>query len=183
MDLKETKKSSQLIFDGVILHVYKDTVTLPNGEAATREVIRHNGAAAIVPINKKGEVLIERQFRYPFDCVMTEIPAGKLDKGENPEEGARRELMEETGLVNAVLTPIGTLYPSVAYVDEVIYMFVATGFKQGENHLDEDEFLETQWVHIDTLCDMVMNGEIPDSKTQTAILKVWRLYHENKLDL
>lgn len=183
MDLKETKKSSQLIFDGVILHVYKDTVTLPNGETATREVIRHNGAAAIVPIKANGDVLIERQFRYPFDCVMTEIPAGKLDKGEDPETGAKRELMEETGLINAKLTGIGTLYPSVAYVDEVIHIFVATGFEQGENKLDEDEFLETEWVHIDKLCDMVMDGEIPDSKTQTAILKVWRLYHEGKLDL
>ena len=163
--------------------MYKDTVTLPNGETATREVIRHNGAAAIVPIKKNGDVLVERQFRYPFDCVMTEIPAGKLDKGEDPETGAKRELMEETGLINAKLTGIGTLYPSVAYVDEVIHLFVATGFEQGENKLDEDEFLETEWVHIDKLCDMVMDGEIPDSKTQTAILKVWRLYHEGKLDL
>ena len=91
-NLKEVKKDSEEIFDGVILHLFKDTVILPNGQSATREVIRHNGAAAVVPINKNGEVLIEKQFRYPFDCVMTEIPAGKLDKGEEPETGARREL-------------------------------------------------------------------------------------------
>lgn len=182
-NLKEVKKDSEEIFDGVILHLFKDTVILPNGQSATREVIRHNGAAAVVPINKNGEVLIEKQFRYPFDCVMTEIPAGKLDKGEEPETGARRELMEETGLTGGKFVSIGTLYPSVAYVDEVIHMYIATGFTQGKNHLDEDEFLETEWVHIDKLYESVMAGEIPDSKTQTAILKTYCLFHEGKLDL
>ena len=126
--LKETKISREEIFDGVIVHLVRDTVELPNGAKATREVALHGGAVCVVPVTDEGEIIMERQFRYPFDEVIWEIPAGKLDKGEPDHlEAAKRELREETGYTAETYTFIGDLYPSPAILSENIRMYIASG--------------------------------------------------------
>ena len=125
-NLQETKLTSQPIFDGDVLHIYKDTVRLPNGKTSTREYTVHHGAVCILPLLENGDVLLERQFRYAMGEVLTEIPAGKLDYiGEDPREAALRELREETGAVASELIPLGPFYPTCAYSTEVIQMFLA----------------------------------------------------------
>ena len=171
-NLTEVQTGSQEIFDGVILHVFKDTVQLPNGHSATREVIRHVGAVCVIPVTDDGYAVMERQFRYPVDDVILEIPAGKLDsKDEDHEEAARRELWEETGYTAKELIPLGKFYPACAYSDETIWMYLAKGLTKGERHLDADEFLEVFTLPLDKAVEMVMANEIPDGKTQLAILK------------
>lgn len=118
----ETKVSSEVIFEGHIVKLERDVVTLPNGKETTREVIRHKGAACVVPLMDDYKVVVVRQFRHPFGKVLTEIPAGKMDEGEEPHECALRELKEETGIIPEKLVYIGDLYPSPAYDDEVIHM-------------------------------------------------------------
>lgn len=170
--LVETQVKSTNVFDGEILHVNKDDITLPNGNPATREVIRHIGAVAIVAITDDNEVVMERQFRYPMDTVISEIPAGKLNsKSEDKLEAAKREFKEETGYTAREWTELGLYYPAAAYTDEVITLYLAKGLEKGERNLDEDEFLDVQLVPLNTLVDQIMKGEIPDGKTQVGILK------------
>ncbi len=181
MELKETMKSSEFIFDGKVVHLYRDTVILPNGSESTREFIKHVGAVAVIPLTDKGEIILVKQFRYPFGEVMTEIPAGKLDsKEEDPVEAAKRELREETGVTCEKLTFIGDLYPSVAILDEVIHMYCAEGLSYGETDPDDDEFLNVVKVPFEDAVSDVLSGKIKDSKTQTAILKV-KLMKDGKL--
>ena len=171
-NLREVKITSQEIFDGAIVHLFKDTVTLPNGNPATREVIRHIGAVAVVPVADDGKVIVERQFRYPLDQVITEIPAGKLDSfTEDRLAAAKRELEEETGYTADTWTALGDFHPTAAYCDEKITLYLATGLHQGERHLDEDEFLNVMAVPMEELVADIMAGRITDGKTQTAILK------------
>lgn len=170
--LIEKKVSSEYIFDGKLLQVYRDTIALPNGNEAIREYIKHQGAVAVVPVTDEGEIIAVRQYRYPIGRITIEIPAGKLDKGEDPLTAAKRELSEETGVESADIDYIGGLYPSVAYTDEIIHMYVAKNLKYGEMHTDEDEFLDVVKIKIDDFVDMVLKGEIMDSKTQAAVLKV-----------
>ena len=170
--LSEIKLSSDTVYNGKLLHVYKDFVKLPNGRTTTREYIKHVGAACVVAVDENGCVLIEKQFRYPFDCVVTELPAGKLDgKDEPPLDAAKRELREETGYTAGDWKYLGAYYPSVAYTDEVIHMFLAQDLKKGEQELDSDEFLNVEAVPFGELLQLVMDNEIPDGKTQTAVLK------------
>ena len=170
--LIEKKVDSEYIFDGKLLQVYRDTVSLPNGELSTREYIKHQGAVAVVPVTDEGEIIAVRQYRYPIGRITIEIPAGKLDKGEEPLTAAKRELSEETGVESADIEYIGGLYPSVAYTDEIIHIYVAKNLKYGEMHTDEDEFLDVVKIKIDDFVDMILKGEIMDSKTQAAVLKV-----------
>lgn len=174
-NLAEVKTDSQEIFDGVILHVFKDTVELPNGNPATREVIRHVGAVGVIPVTDDGKVIVERQFRYPLNRVITEIPAGKLDSfTEDRLSAAKRELEEETGYTAEEWTDLGDYYPTPAYCDERITLYLARGLTLGQRHLDEDEFLNFEAVPLDTLVEDVMAGRITDGKTQVAILKAAR---------
>lgn len=173
--LKETNEQSQRVFDGRLLQVFSDTVRLPNGKTAGRELIRHIGAVCIVPMTDDGKVIVERQFRYPIDQVITEIPAGKLDSStEDRLEAAKRELREETGLTADEWTDMGLYYPAAAYSDEKITMFLARGLHQGTQELDDDEFLNISAVPLESLIDDIMSGKISDGKTQTAILKAAR---------
>ena len=175
-ELREIQVSTEDIFDGVILNVKKDTVRLPNGHCSSREVIRHVGAVCVVPVTDQGEIIVERQYRYPFDTVITEIPAGKLDsKQEDRLSAAKRELREETGLTADEWVNLGGFYPAAAYSDEYITMFMARGLHQGKQELDPDEFLDVEKVPLSELIEDVMAGRIPDAKTQTAILKVARI--------
>jgi ADP-ribose pyrophosphatase len=169
--LKETKTGREEIFTGHIVHLVRDSVRLPNGAPATREVCLHNGAVCVVPVTDEGEIIMERQFRYPFDEVIWEIPAGKLDSAEEDVlAAAKRELREETGYTAENYTFLGDLYPSPAILSEKIAMYLATGLKKGEQELDEDEFLDVVKVPFGEVVDMILRGEIPDAKTQTAVL-------------
>ena len=176
LELRETQLSSREIFDGRILHVFEDTVRLPNGAAASREYLRHIGAVCVIPVLEDGSVLVERQYRYPVAQVLTEIPAGKLDaKDEDHLLAAQRELREETGATAERWTNLGVFYPACAYSDEAIEMYLAQGLHFGERHLDADEFLNVARVPLTELVEEVMAGRIPDAKTQIAILKADRL--------
>ena len=151
-NLQEIKTDSQEIFDGIILHLFKDTVQLPNGRSATREVIRHIGAVGVIPVTDDGKVIIERQFRYPLNRVITEIPAGKLDSfTEDRLSAAKRELEEETGYTAAEWIDLGDYYPAAAYCDERITLYLAKGLQLGQRHLDEDEFLNFEAVPLEEL--------------------------------
>ena len=175
-NLNEVKTGSQEIFDGVILHLYKDTVQLPNGKPATREVIRHVGAVGVIPITEDGKVIVERQFRYPLNRVVTEIPAGKLDSfTEDRLSAARRELEEETGYIAGEWIELGDYYPTPAYCDERITLYLARDLSPGQRHLDEDEFLNFEAVPLTELVADVMAGRITDGKTQVAVLKAARM--------
>lgn len=174
-DLIEETVSSEEIYKGKIVHLFCDTVRLPNGKEATREVIRHVGAAAVVPLTDEGNVILVRQYRYPFSQVMLEIPAGKLDIGEDPIDCAKRELIEETGYDAKELVYLGAFYPSVAMLNEVIHLYLAKNMTLCETNLDEDEFLHVEQRPLREVVEAVMRGEIPDGKTQTAILKAYYL--------
>jgi len=170
--LKETKTASELIFDGKILHLYRDDIRLPNGEPAEREVIRHVGAVCVIPVLDDGRVVMERQYRYPVDEVILEIPAGKLEsKEENHEAAVLRELEEETGYRAGTLIPLGKFYPACAYSDETIWMYLAKDLVAGDCHRDQDEFLDVELVPLRDLVEQVLAGNIPDAKTQIAVLK------------
>lgn len=173
-NLIETTISSEEIFDGQVVHLYKDDISLPNGKHATREVIRHVGAVAIVPMTEDGKVIIERQFRYPLNRVITEIPAGKLDsESEDRLSAAKRELEEETGYLADEWIELGDYIPAAAYCDEVITMYLAKGLHMGTRNLDEDEFLNIETVSLEELVEDIMQGKIADGKTQAAILKAY----------
>lgn len=174
--LAEVMTASEEIFDGHVVHLVKDTVRLPNGKSATRETVRHIGAVAVVPLTDDGKVIVERQFRYPLNEVITEIPAGKLDsKTEDRLAAAKRELAEETGYTAEEWISLGDYYPAAAYTDERITMYLARGLKGGERNLDEDEFLNVTAVPLEELVRDILEGRIPDGKTQAAVLKAYLL--------
>lgn len=175
MHLFEKTVESELIFDGKIIAVKKDRAELENGEVVNRELVVHPGGVCIVPITDEGEVLMVKQFRYPFQTVLTEIPAGKLEFGEDHREAGLRELKEETGAACEKFEYLGVCYPSVAYLSEKIHMYLATGLSFDKQKLDEDEFLDVIRVKFEDAVNMVMNNEIEDAKTQCAILKAARI--------
>lgn len=172
-DLTEHFVSGELVFDGRLLEVHRDVVRLPDGSLGAREYIRHPGAVAIVALFDDGNVLLERQFRYPQGREFIEIPAGKLEPAEPHLDTAKRELMEETGYVAAEWTRLGVLHTAIAYTDEAIDLFVARKLqKQGSAQLDAGEFVETLVVPMDEAMTMVRDGRITDVKTVAGLLWV-----------
>ena len=182
MELEEKTVSSRLIFDGKVVHLYKDTVRLPDGAESVREYVKHIGAVCILPLTDDGEVILERQYRYAVRQILTEIPAGKLDApGEDPLEAAKRELREETGATAREMIPLGDYYGSPAVMGERIRMFLARGLTFGETEFDEDEFLEVFRLPLDEAEAAVLRGEIPDGKTQAAILRAAAMRRAGKI--
>lgn len=164
------------VYSGAILDLETWEVRLQNGKAATREIVLHKGAAAIVPVNAQGQVAMVRQYRPAIGEVTLEIPAGKLDQAnEDPLLCAQRELREETGLVAQDWRFLMEFVPSVGYLTEVIHLFMASGLSAGQDDPDEDEFIDVQWYDMDALLGMVMRGEIRDGKTAVALLMAARI--------
>ncbi len=172
-ELLETRVEGERLFSGAVFDLEVDRVKLPNGRIATRELIRHKGAVAIVPLFPDGTVAVEEQFRYAVGRIMIEIPAGKLDApDEDREAAARRELREETGLSAGKLICLGDYFGSPAIVDERITLYLATELSEGERDLDDDEFLSVKRIPLEELTDAIVRGEITDGKTQAALARV-----------
>lgn len=171
MKLFEKTLTSETKFEGRIIKVLRDTVELENGKTSAREVVCHNGGVCVAALTEQNEVLLVRQFRYPYKEVLLELPAGKLEKDEDPFEAAKRELEEECGVTAERFINLGVLYPTVGYDSEKIYIWAAKGLKPTSQHLDDGEFLDVAALPFDDVLQMVMTDEIRDSKTVTAMLK------------
>lgn len=181
--LEEKSVSSTPIFDGKVLHVRLDEITLPNGVSATREYCHHNGAVCVLPLTDEGEVICVRQYRYPFHEDLLEIPAGKLDSPEeDPNDAVRRELREETGAMAKKMIYLGKYYPSPAILDECIYMYLATGLEFGDTEFDDDEFIESVRVPLSKLVDLTLEGRIRDGKTQICALRAQMMIDKGLID-
>lgn len=168
--LIETFVKSKVVHDGNAVTFRVDTVRLPNGKTATREFMDHPGAVGVVPLLPGGRVVMVRQYRHPVRKVTLELPAGKLDKGERPLPCVRRELAEETGYTARRITPLIRYWPTPAFANEVLHLYVAEGLKAGTMHADEDEFLECVTLPFRKAVDLVRRGEIQDSKTVVGLL-------------
>lgn len=171
MKLEEKTVESELKYDGKIVKLFVDKAEVENGDIVKREVIKHPGGVCVVPLDEDENVIFVRQFRYPHKRVFLEIPAGKLEYGENHRECGLRELKEETGCVCDSFEYLGNLVPTPAYDTEIIHMYLARRLHAGEQNLDKDEFLETEKIPLKKAAEMIMKNEIADAKTQVAILK------------
>lgn len=174
-DFKEKTVSKDYIFNGEIIKLRVDTVTTPSGNTATREIVEHPGGVCIVPITDDGKVIMEWQYRRPFDKNLYELPAGKLFPGEDPLECGKRELEEETGMCARRYVSLGYMQPTPGFCTEVLHMYAAFDLYEGTANPDEDEFIETELVPLETLVDKVLSGEITDGKTCIALLKAYEL--------
>ena len=182
MNLNETKKAETEIYRGQIIRVHVDDVELPDGTAAKREVVDHPGGVSVAVLTEKNERICVRQFRYPYGEVRLELPAGKLEPGEDPFEAMKREQWEETGTTAEQYLSLGTMYPTPGYAGEKIRLWACrlTG-DEGARHLDADEFLTTERIPLQEAVDMVLKNEIPDGKTQIGILKTAKLVENGLL--
>ncbi len=181
MDLSEKTLSEKEIYNGKIIRVHVDDIELPNTSLAKREVVEHSGGVCVAALTDSDELLFVKQYRYPFHRVLTELPAGKLEKGEDPMLAGIRELEEECGVTAQKVIPMGKIYPTVAYCSEIIYLYLAVGLKKTKQHLDEDEFLSVEKIPLEKATEMVMNNEISDAKTAVLILKTAKMKEDKKI--
>lgn len=182
MNLEEKQLSFEYIYQGRIINLRKDTALIPNGNTAVREVIEHPGGVCVAALTENDEVLFVRQFRYPYNEIVLEIPAGKRDGAdEDPLQCGIRELKEETGATAKNFIPLGELYPSPGYCGEIIWLFAATNLSFEEQSLDEDEFLTVEKIPLEKAVEMILSGEIKDAKTQAAVLKLKILKDSGKI--
>lgn len=168
-DLIETTLSSETVFKGNLLHVQRDNALLPNGNQSMREFVLHPGAVLVVPLMENGNLLLERQFRYPLQQVFIELPAGKIDAGEGHLITGQRELLEETGYSASQWQYLGCQHPCIGYSNEVIHIYLAQGLSAGEHHRDDDEALQLFEASLEECLEMVRQGEITDGKTIIAL--------------
>lgn len=180
MHLSEKTIEKEVVFEGKIITVRKDKAELEDGTVAGRELVIHSGGVCVLPLTDENEVIMVRQFRYAFGEPLLEIPAGKLEPGEEHRLAGLRELAEETGASCESFDYLGVCYPSVAYLTEKIHIYLARGLKFREARPDEGEFLDVIRVPLEKAVQMAMNGEIPDAKTQIALLKTKMLLDEGK---
>ena len=172
MDMREKQLSSEYFFEGHIMKARLDEVSLPNGRTAPREICEHLGGVGVLPIDRDGNVILVRQFRYAFGAELLEIPAGKMDHGpEDAAECGKRELKEETGCTAGRFVPLGAMYPFPGFLTEVTYLFAALDLKEGEMQPDEDEFVEVVRLPIAEVAGMIERDEIRDAKTIAAMYR------------
>lgn len=180
MELKEEMVSQQTVYEGVIVNVRMDKAKLLDGRITNREVVEHPGGVAVFAMDQEDKVIMVRQFRYPMGEVVLELPAGKLEPGEDPRDSGLRELEEETGLQPQTFLSMGCSYSSPGILAEKIHLYFAKDLVQGPVHPDDGEFLEVVRIPYDQLMDMVAQGEIKDGKTLAGILKASLLLKESK---
>lgn len=180
MTFEEKTLSSEMIYEGAILNLRRDKVEVINGRTSHREIVEHNGGVAMIAIKEDGKVIMVRQFRKPIEKVIMEIPAGKIEKGEEPYNTAVRELKEETGYTAGKIEYLTKFYPSVGYSKEVLYIYLCTDLVAGETEFDENEALDIFEMDLDELFKMAANGEIEDAKTVIAIMQAWAKIKLNK---
>ncbi|MDD4699685.1 MAG: NUDIX hydrolase [Oscillospiraceae bacterium] len=172
MNLTEKPVSQEYIYNGKIISLRVDQILLPNEKPAIREVIEHPGGVCVAAITESDEILLVRQFRYPYMEEILEIPAGKKERGEDPLTCGMRELKEETGATAKNFFSLGKLYPTPGYCGETIHLYGATELSFGDDNPDDDEFLECIKLPFEKVVQMIISGEIKDAKTQTAVLKL-----------
>ncbi|MEK3721693.1 MULTISPECIES: NUDIX domain-containing protein [unclassified Paenibacillus] len=171
---EEVTLSTQPIFEGKIISLQVDTVRLPNGKTATREIVKHPGAVAVLAL-VDDKMLVVEQYRKPLERNQIEIPAGKLDAGEDPLEAAKRELEEETGYSCDTMKLVCSFYTSPGFADEIIHLYVADQLTKGDAHLDEDEFLDVESITLEQAQQYMREQRISDAKTITAVY-AWQVY-------
>ena len=169
MELKEKTLESEVIYEGKIIDLYRDKVLCPNGKTSYREYIKHCRASCVIAKLPNGKFLVEKQYRYPYDEVIFEFPAGKCDKGEDPMVTAKRELEEETGYLANNIEYIGEIYPSCAYTDEIIYLYYASDLVKTHQHLDENERLIILEMSMEEILELAKKGELKDAKSVSAL--------------
>ncbi len=172
MELFEKTIEKNYIYKGRIINVRRDIAQLPDGKSCSREVVEHNGGVCVAALTDSDELVFVRQFRYPYMEVVLELPAGKLEKGEDPFEAGKRELEEETGRVAEKYYDMGKFYPTPGYCGEIIYLYAAEKLTETHMHLDEDEYLEVEKIPLEKAVDMVIDGEIRDGKTIALVMKI-----------
>lgn len=175
MNFEEKTVAQKHIYQGNIIKIDTLTVTLPDGREATRDLVTHPGASVIIPLNENGELYMVRQYRKPIERMSLEIPAGKLDNGEDPGICAARELKEETGLSAEKLEHLVSVHTTPGFCNEILHIYLATGLKEGEQCADEDEFITSEKIPVNELVNMVMSGEITDAKSIIGILMADRI--------
>ena len=178
MELSEKVLRKERVFQGRVFTTEVWDVELSDGSLSRREIVCHPGGAAIIPVDHEGNVYMIRQFRAPFLQIMLEIPAGKLEQGEDPKEAAIRELSEETGLSAKTVTELGTVYPTPGYCQEKLHLYMATELTVGEDHPDDGEFLSVEKIPLSQLVEMAETGELKDAKTTIAVLRADRKLRE-----
>lgn len=181
MELTEKTLSSKSVFDGRILHITLDEIELPDGKKSKREVVNHPGGVTVAALDEENRLLFVKQFRYPYKEVVLELPAGKLEKGSTPLENGKRELMEETGAEGYSYISLGQLYPSPGYTSEIIHLYACKVKSLGSSNPDDGEFLNVEKIPLDKAVEMVLNNQIPDAKTQVAVLKTAMLIKSGKI--
>lgn len=181
MNLIEKTVEKNYVYEGKIINVRRDKAALPTGKPCTREVVEHNGGVCVAALTENNELMFVRQFRYPYMEVILELPAGKLEKGEDPFEAGKRELEEETGCVAENYADLGKFYPTPGYCGEIIYLYAAWGLAETQMHPDDDEYLEVERIPLDKAVDMVINGEIPDGKTQALVMRVAEMQRRGEI--
>ncbi len=178
--LREKKLTSKKVFDGKLLHVYSDEAELPDKTTSTREWIKHPGASAVVPVFEDGSIMLLQQFRYPPKKTFIEVPAGKIDPGEDKHSTAERELFEESGIKCEYIEEVGSFYPAIGYADEIIYVYAAWGLTEEAQSVDDDEFLLKYRIPFSKALEMIKTGEITDGKTICSLIQASMWWQENE---
>ena len=181
MELTEKTLNSKVMFGGKILKLMVDNVELPDGSTSFREIVGHPGGVCVAPIDDDNNLYFVKQYRYPYHEIVLELPAGKLEKGMSPLDNGKRELKEEVGAEGYSFISLGQVYPSPGYTQEIIHLYACKIKNIGNQQLDQGEFLNVEKIHIDKAVEMVLNNQLPDSKTQIAILKLSMLLKSGKI--